>query len=550
MLKIIKKLIPESLYPSFLLMFKHQYWKSLPSILVLLCCLASVVLSFLESRVNTDAHHWGLMYANAADLHAGLLPYRQIFIQYGVLTTLLQSFSLSLFGNCMVSIGIMTGIFYAANIFLSFCLWKKFMSHWLAALSAMIMFLVHGYIIYPWSNYFSYTFFLISLLFLLAPHCQRKGYFMTGLFLGLSFLARQSLMPLLVPLYAYFLLLLVTASRDNRKTLFQQIFCFHLGLVTILALFFLYLLHIDALNDWVAQSVTLLSLYTVHLGGEFWIFTTLFKGIFLAQSGVGTDERTLLYSLLFFNALVIFGVLLRKVHRRKITEIGKIMFLLSAVTLCGYLQSMHIYEVFRLQSAASLGFGLLVFSIDRFSMRWEHSRNVIFSIIMTFLVTSLGLSMLFTKTTSVYFRWHKSSLFNKNFGEPEHVEIFRHTLYDDQTRLFYQTLDSTLRPYVGKIEYVVNFTKNSTFLMLAKSFKKVQRSPFYSPQLSELIFQDEQLKTSELLAHGEAVLLAEKQDQIPKNYKIIQTLQVPVSIPWMEHPSVYVAVPSGMTGTP
>jgi len=527
-------------------MFKHQFLKSLPNLLVILCCLTSIVLSFLESRVNTDAHHWGLMYANAADLHAGLLPYRQIFIQYGILTTLLQSLSLGLFGNCLVSIGIMTGIFYAANIFFCFCLWKKFMSHWLAALSALIMFLVHGYIIYPWSNYFSYTFFLIALLFLLSPHCQRKGYFVAGLFLGLSFLARQSLMPLLAPLYAYFLLLLVTARRDSLKALFQQIFCFHIALIAVLAIFFLYLFQIDALHDWVAQSVTLLRFYAPHLGGEFWIFTTLFKGIFLAQSGVGTDERTLLYSLLFFNALVIFGMLLRKAHRQQITETGKIMFLLSAVTLFGYLQSLHIYEVFRLQSAASLGFGLLVFSIDRFSTRWGNSRSVIFSIIMTFLVTSLGLSVLFSKTTSVYIPWHRSYFLSKAFGEPEQVDILRHALYDEQTRLFYQTLDATLRPYVGKIEYVVNFTKNSTFLMLAKSFKKVQRAPFYSSQMSELIFRDEQLKTSELLAHGEAVLLAEKQDQIPKNYRIIQTLHVPASIPWMENPSVYVAVPSSM----
>src|SRR5512147_965084 len=95
---------------------KKQLPKILPDILVVLCCVISIGLSIIESRLNTDAHHWGLMYVNAADLNQGLIPYREIFIQYGFLTTLIQSWSLNIFGNSVVSVGIITGIFYAINI--------------------------------------------------------------------------------------------------------------------------------------------------------------------------------------------------------------------------------------------------------------------------------------------------------------------------------------------------------------------------------------------------------------------------------------------------
>jgi hypothetical protein len=521
---------------------------NLPTLLVLLCCLASIGLSAMESRLNTDAHHWGLMYANAADLHSGLIPYRQIFIQYGVLTTLLQSFSLSLFGNCMASIGIMTGVFYAANIFLSYLLWQKIMIRWLAALSALVMFLVHGYIIYPWSNYFSYTFFLIALLFLLRKPDRLRWYFLSGLSLTLSFLARQSLLPLLLPLYAYFVILVVSAPADTRKFLLKQIALFHAGLLGLLALFFLYLLQAGAVHDWVAQSITLLSLFTEHLGKGVLIFTQLFKGIFFAQSATGCDARTLLYSILFFNALGIIGILLLKFLRGQMAERDRIMFLLSVVTIFGYVQSLHIYEIFRLQSAASLGFGLLIVSIDRFTARWENSRSILFSILITFLLTTLGLSMLFTKTSSVYSPWLRHYFVSKELGAPEHVEEFRHALYDKQTRSFYDGIVAALHPYVGKLPYFVNLTKVSTVPPMVVGFKKVQRAPFYAKELSELIFPDEQKLIPELIVRGEALVITETLEEVPKSYAVVSTLPIPHSIPWMEHPSLYVAVPTAMVG--
>ncbi len=53
----------------------QPFTRILPDTLVALFCMASIGLSIIESRLNTDAFHWGLMYASAADLHAGFIPY-------------------------------------------------------------------------------------------------------------------------------------------------------------------------------------------------------------------------------------------------------------------------------------------------------------------------------------------------------------------------------------------------------------------------------------------------------------------------------------------
>ena len=49
--------------------------------------------SIWQGAYNNDPIHWGLMLSNAKDLYEGQLPYKDIFIQYGILTTLIHSFA-------------------------------------------------------------------------------------------------------------------------------------------------------------------------------------------------------------------------------------------------------------------------------------------------------------------------------------------------------------------------------------------------------------------------------------------------------------------------
>jgi hypothetical protein len=74
--------------PSF-----KKFQIAVPDLLVVVVCIVSFVFSVIESKLNTDAHHWGLMYGNAIDLVRGSIPFKEIFIQYGILTTIIQGFS-------------------------------------------------------------------------------------------------------------------------------------------------------------------------------------------------------------------------------------------------------------------------------------------------------------------------------------------------------------------------------------------------------------------------------------------------------------------------
>ena len=521
-------------------MRKKQLTTILPDVLVIICCITSVWFSIIESRLNTDAHHWGLMYANAADLNRGLIPYKEVFIQYGFLTTFIQSLSLNILGNTVVSVGIMTGIFYAANIYLSYCLWRKILNRWSSALSSVIMFLVHGYVTYPWANYFSYTFLLISLLFLTASPQRRNRYLLSGLFLALSFLARQTLF-ILAPIYLYFLLIYIPLEQDERKVHLKNIAMFHVGMIGVIGAFLIYVIRESAFGDWINQSFVIGKFYRGFLHPRN-ILTFLNRIIFPFNG----DGRLLLYSLVFFNALIIFIriSLIRKIKglQEQVQEGDNLLFLFSSVILFGYLQSLHTYEVFRLQSSSSLGFGLLIFSLCKLSNRFEKWERLVLSVPFICLFFYLMQTLVFHPTSSVYSPWNRHLLVSHQLKQPENIEMLQNKLYDEKTRIYYQTLAKTMSSYDCKLDYLVNFTRNSYLPLLSKSFKRVQRSPFYNESMSNIIFQDEQEKIPHLFIQEKTLLIAAEIKQIPENYQVILEVENP-EIPFIQDNITYIAVP-------
>ncbi len=519
----------------------------LPDAAVLACCLMSVGFSIIESRLNIDAHHWGLMYASAADLNKGLIPYKEIFIQYGFLTTLIQSFSLKILGNTVVAIGIMTGIFYAASVYLSYCLWQKILDRWLAVLSAVLMFLIHPYITHPWANYFSYTFLLVSLLILTKSPGRKGGYFLAGVFLAFSFLARQTAVaPVLISIYLYFIIRRFASDKVLQDAQRRRIVMFHLGMLSVAAIFMLFLFRDSAVRDWANQSFKIGSFYISSSRALLKMTLKFAYGLISASpAGRAQDVRAWLYTFAFFNNLVIGRRIFLRSRGGRPSEKELLLFFFVSVAFFGYFQSFHIYEVLRLQNAASLGIGLLVLSLyndANLSKKWKRWT---FDIPVSCVVVSLTLTLLFTKTSSVYFPWNKNLLFSGQLAAPKDIDMLKGKLYDSNIRTYYQNLYQVLGHYRGQLEYLVNLTRNSYIPLLSSYYKRVQRSPFYDRRLSESILQDELREISRLLAQGQAILFADNTDQIPKNYRVVAALKN-LEIEYVSK-MTYIAVPGDLS---
>jgi hypothetical protein len=124
-------------------------------LLVVLMCLASFCCSWIESMVNYDSLHWGWTYGPILDLKRGAIPFSEIFMAYGYVPALVSVMALTVFGERLMNIGIVTGLFYSLTLFLSYRVFVSFLQKQLAFIAVLLVFLIHPYIIYPGVNYYA-----------------------------------------------------------------------------------------------------------------------------------------------------------------------------------------------------------------------------------------------------------------------------------------------------------------------------------------------------------------------------------------------------------
>ena len=59
----------------------------------------SLINSILQAQYEYDGFHWGLVLYTADSLNLGLLPYKEVFVHYGILTSKINAIILKIFSN-------------------------------------------------------------------------------------------------------------------------------------------------------------------------------------------------------------------------------------------------------------------------------------------------------------------------------------------------------------------------------------------------------------------------------------------------------------------
>ena len=510
-------------------------------LLALLICLASLGCSWVESMVNVDNMHWGWAYLTALDVKRGAIPHAEVLIAYGYLYTFIQSIALRLFGERLISIGIITGLFYASSLFLSYRIFIRFMSRPLALAAELLMFLVHPYMIYPASNYMMYTFELLALIFFIR-YSEKKYYgFLAGLFLGLSVLCRYSSVVAVVP---PFIVLLCRQYFHERKTLAtkavaEKIRLVSAGFVLPLLIFMIYLALNSALDDFVRQNEVIVKF--IGRGNDIRTYLNFLACVFQVEESLASDFRGKLFTVVLFICLWGIAKSLMAEFKHGATEtllFDETVFAVCVVAVFNYLNAVHVYETYRLANGASLGFGACIFVLNGC---FERSGKVVKSILVAILLVVLwGLSstLLFQKTTSAYYPWNKEILFGKGI-ENNKIKIFKGKLLSKACNDFYQEVFDVLKPFENKF-YVLNYTWDSVAAAI-NDLPRVQISPY------DAVGVDDLSKQEKLIEEKRAVVLSYKKLDFP-GYKIIFAKQWPDEIPWLGGGFLFVSVPQEPSG--
>jgi hypothetical protein len=521
---------------------------NLPIVIVSCISFISLTFSVFESRFNQDSHHWGLMYSIAVDVLNGLQPYIDSLNPYGILAAPINIIGLNIFGDRIVSLGIIYGILYSASLIIIYFLLGQFLDRWLSVVSVLLIFLIHGHIIAPWPNYAYYIFLLLSLLVFTRSQ-QPAAYFGTGLLLACSLLTRNtSFIAILPPIFIYFLTLYIS---DRKLITIKNIGLFTLGLILPLAIFLLYLINTASVQSWSFQTFQLFSVrfFSIEFQSQ---DTALMKyplfiyvlGKNIVRGLLFGDLRLKLYSLAFFNNLVILVVTLVKFKRRKFVDRqDSSLLLFCLVSTFGYLTALHDYQIFRLQSSAALSIGILIYSLSRLAQLGSNPRVRLLLLFVpcSFVVINLVSNFQFVPQSSYFEPWNLNSILAGDLREPK-VGILQGKLYKEQRASYYEEISQILDKYADRLKILVNLTEDSFIPSISNKYKRVQVAPFFALSTAASFRAAEQARYTPSLNNGQAILFgydgykfeqfygnnaSGSTTEIPDNYQILKSIANP-----------------------
>lgn len=344
--------------------------RALLSHMLLVTLVAATAAASLWRGLHTyDPFHWGLMLADARRLCEGGVPYRDLWVPYGFLTTVAQGVAFCVAGRSMVSVLGVTVLAWSIGVYLLGRLTAKLTGDTGAAVAAAgLLVLLHPAVEYPWPNYLAFPWLAGGALLLTHERIDesRRVQLMAGMLLGLAVLARDGLWPAVVGTIIGRTLLHhlrpATTRAEARRTGGTLLLGAALPPVLLLGILWM----AGLLPYWHAVSVRLTQLYVTEvfpsMSGRFpfapfveWLGAGL-AGLDPRRALLDTVDprRTLVVLTLCANAAAIL-IYLRHGAKpwRHASTIALLAFMLTSAAF-------HLPELFRLATGSLIGVATLV----------------------------------------------------------------------------------------------------------------------------------------------------------------------------------------------
>ncbi|OLY96022.1 hypothetical protein BOQ04_07130 [Polynucleobacter sphagniphilus] len=442
---------------------------------IALILIAIISLSVAQGAYTLDPHHWGLMLSNAKDFWGGKLPYKDIFIQYGFLTTLVQAVGFGI-GKNLLSLIVLTSIFYAVGIWGVYLISVKVLASKVAPLYVITgLFLFHPLAIYPWSNYIAFPFLVLGLYALIVPNSSPLKFLLGGISFGLAVLSREGLAPAIVLLillsFIYDLNVTGREARQDSLVLYGSMLA---GLVLPLGIFFAYLYQHHLISYWVLLSIDLPKIYAQesfqYIGNGF-ILSAVFQAVI--HGWRHGEIRWIFISIIWGLNLAVFIVSLFQI---RVKNTNAILAKLSLATLLLISGSLHLAEIFRIATASSVGIVTLYALLEKY-------KRVAFYF---FVISSLWMTLTLGQnrwTGTNYFL--PSSMVINQAVLVQDPNIFQGSRWNFEVIEYYQFVQFTLAKLHTdpscKLLYQKNETRDSFFAVLTP-FSQLQISPYENGQ--------------------------------------------------------------------
>lgn len=442
---------------------KKTYFKT---ILFLIIPTISFFISINQSLYFYDGYHWGLLLYTAESFNLGEKLYKDIFVHYGILSTILEAIILKISNNNFIYIFFTISLFYSASIFILSILINKIAGYKFAILGSLMIFFIHPFAISPWHNY---TLFFLFNLYLLFSFSKIRIINLLGFFLlGTSVLFSESF------IYACLLILifdLILLLKFNKKDFFQKILFFILPIF----LFFIYILNKNLFSYWYV-NFALPSIFVNEILNTniYNLIVNLFISLsFKAIKNFYSEPQWLFYSILIIANLFYFFKQLRNLNKLEINH-NLILFRISFFSLIFLYNSIHLLSTYKLSTGTIIGIVVLIYLIKKI----KNIDNKIIYVTFFFLLTAFNFEFYKNNTNPLYLYNYIKNESEKN----NYFEYFNNQKWPNKTWNNLIFLDKKLYEINNScsIKYSVNLSSDAFYsVILRKYFILDQKIPWF-----------------------------------------------------------------------
>jgi hypothetical protein len=473
-----------------------------------------IVGTYLQSQYVVEPHHWGLMLSNAKDLINGLKPYKEIYIQYGILTTVIQGYAFWI-NNSLMSIMIITAITYGMTLCLIYFIANKVTQNKFIAFAAIITaYFYHPIVIHPWSNYIAGIFLFIGIYFAVNNNITIKNYFYSGLFLSLSVLSREGLF------YPVIVILAVTIFldfKDNKLKYIKLNIYKIIGFLIPIFIFITYLIISGNYDFWKIVSFDIPKAFTRYFPHVKTInaFTPLIKTTYYS---VLLGEIRWIVTALYLTASLIY-IFLYYLNYKQFKN--KQILIISITSLLMTTSSIHIPEIFRLASGSVMGLVVLYYLL--------YKMRILFFIVFIIINYKLFITEFVPNSSNPYNNYpytQEYSLYKNN--------LFKYQKWDVKTVNYYDEISSTFKA-IGNLNCNYLYQYNDTmdnYLQILSPFTQKQLMPHAATDDFNILRPD--LNYKELINEASNILILRSVDSAnlvnvtpSPNFYIYRSIEIP-----------------------
>ena len=214
----------------------------------------SLIGGLWQNQFIYDGYHWGFIHTNALELLNGKIPYKEIFLEYGILSVLINSLLLIVFNKNLFSLIAFTCLCYAIALYLIGVITLKLTENKIYSFClVLVLFLLYPWPTSPWPNFYS---FMFSCMFISNYLCKElKRSYLSGIYLACAYLCLTTIFNFIIVFNFILLSIVVIFFKKNldKESLYKLKNIF-ITFILSLSIYFIYLYSQNLIDVWIVYQ--------------------------------------------------------------------------------------------------------------------------------------------------------------------------------------------------------------------------------------------------------------------------------------------------------